>query len=131
MIKEPNINEQYAVLSGLLVTFLLLFLASRVRVLFPLCVGVVPTPGGTYQVFHFHCGVVGFQPQEGNYSIIFAQLLDSNCTYVPRSVHMTYFDNNFQYPYPFYGRQTLPWGRTEGHSILVYVKITLSWVIVF
>ena len=42
----------------------------------------------------FCCGLVGLQPLAGTYSIIFAQLFDSKCAYVPGSIHISNFDHN-------------------------------------
>ena len=43
-----------------------------------------------YRGSFFHCRVVGFQPLLGACSVIFSQLLDSRCAYIPGSVRMTY-----------------------------------------
>ena len=48
----------------------------------------------------FYSGVVGFQPLEGTCSIIFSQLLDSECACVTKFVRMTYSGHHYRYLHP-------------------------------
>ena len=43
----------------------------------------------------FHCEVIGLQPLESTCSIIFSQLLDSECAYVSGYARMAYFDHQY------------------------------------
>ena len=60
---------------------------------------------------------VGFQHLADTCFVMFSQLLDCKCAYIPGSVCMNYFDRHSQYPNPFAHKPTLPQGQTEGHFL--------------
>ena len=95
----------------MMLLLLFLYMASRVRSIFPLWVmGFRPLEGPDRGSF-FYCGVVGLQPLEDTCSNIFAQLLDTKCVYVPGSLCMTYLDHKYRSTHTFAGNKMFTLGK--------------------